>query len=460
MALAGQAGQGGLLRRAARRRGLPRGPGRRRTGRPAARPPAPRAGRCWHRPDPGEPGQQGGRPGRGGVRRRPSGPIRPGRECLVPQRPQVAVPPVQEQCRAVTEHGRGPLVVAPVLARRGHPPGPASWRRPRPGGSGTDREQLAGGSNGDVRRDTGAEQGGQHEQLVQRGRGVGQPDPPGGRRSRRTGPAGRPPPRPHVWLALSPATGRADRVEERDGQGPGLHREDLTHGQVGGAGPGRGEEQHGAPARRHRDRGQRAGGEQPRGEQQQDAGQDVGARDHRLAADRVEQPAEHQRADQVADGDDREVVARVGLDVEEDGEDLRVAERDRVVQEGLADEQREAQDGPARVAGHHGAGDGAEADRLALVDGDGLARLGQLLAGLLLDRVLDAGHQVFRFPAVAVDEQPARALRHVPPHQQDHQAEHDPEPEADPPADRHRQVVGRPARSAARRPRHRPSRCR
>jgi hypothetical protein len=40
--------------------------------------------------------------------------------------------------------------------------------------------------------------------------------------------------------------------------------------------------------------------EQQAGDQQQDARQDVGARDHRLAADRVEQAAEQDRAEEVA----------------------------------------------------------------------------------------------------------------------------------------------------------------
>jgi hypothetical protein len=42
--------------------------------------------------------------------------------------------------------------------------------------------------------------------------------------------------------------------------------------------------------------------------QQQQAGKDVGARDHGPAADRVEGPGEHQRADEIPDGDHGEVV--------------------------------------------------------------------------------------------------------------------------------------------------------
>ena len=62
-----------------------------------------------------------------------------------------------------------------------------------------------------------------------------------------------------------------------------------------------------------------------------------------FAADGVEQAPQHERAEKVADGDDREVVAGVGLDVKEGRQDLRVAERDRVVEECLADEQGEAE---------------------------------------------------------------------------------------------------------------------
>ena len=90
------------------------------------------------------------------------------------------------------------------------------------------------------------------------------------------------------------AAGRgADRVEERDAQRPGLHREDLADGQVGGAGAGRGEEEDHHAGDRQGDR-VRAPEAEAR-DAQQHAGEDVGAGDHPDAADGVEQRAE-QRA--------------------------------------------------------------------------------------------------------------------------------------------------------------------
>ena len=90
----------------------------------------------------------------------------------------------------------------------------------------------------------------------------------------------------------------------------------------------------------------------------------------RTRPDGVEERAEHQRADEVADGEDREVVPGVPDAPEERGQDVAVGEEDGVVEERLADEQREAQDGPPRVAREHRPRDLTEADRRALPDGD------------------------------------------------------------------------------------------
>jgi hypothetical protein len=99
---------------------------------------------------------------------------------------------------------------------------------------------------------------------------------------------------------------RADGAETlRDGEeygdrlGAHLEREDLAHREIGGAGPGRGEEEDDAPGDRLGQRGERALVEQVCGDREPDAGQDVRPGDHRLAADRVEQPADGERAGQV-----------------------------------------------------------------------------------------------------------------------------------------------------------------
>lgn len=96
----------------------------------------------------------------------------------LPHPPQIAAADVQQQRGAVTELGGGALVVAPVAAlrqgvdpllpgRHGHPPRGAQSRV----------EQGAGGRHRHGRADARAEQPGQHQHLVQRLRGVAQPDP-------------------------------------------------------------------------------------------------------------------------------------------------------------------------------------------------------------------------------------------------------------------------------------------
>ena len=102
-----------------------------------------------------------------------------------------------------------------------------------------------------------------------------------------------------------------DGEEHRDRLRPDLKREDLAGGQVAGAGARRGEEEDDRPAQRQRGRVQGAVLEQEGDDHQQDPGQQVGARDHLPAADRVEQPADRQRAEQVARREREEVVGGV-----------------------------------------------------------------------------------------------------------------------------------------------------
>jgi hypothetical protein len=76
--------------------------------------------------------------------------------------------------------------------------------------------------------------------------------------------------------------------------------------------------------------------------------------------------------------------------------------------------------------------------RILIESGDLL----QLLAGLLLDLLLDPGDQLLGLLVVAVDELPAGALGHVAADQQDGQAEDGAEPEGQPPAEVGREPVG------------------
>ncbi len=181
---------------------------------------------------------------------------------------------------------------------------------------------------------------------------------------------------------------------------------------------------------------------------QHDRGADVGARDHRLAADGVEQAPEQQRADEVRDREQRQVQRDDAvLDLVEGDEERAEAEGDRVVDEGLADEQREAEEGALRVGLEGRRGDLAQRDRLPLADRDRRARLVERLVGLLGDLALDAVDDPLGLLLAAVDEQPARALGHVPAHEQDADAEDRAEAEGEAPAqvdreDVHEQHVG------------------
>ena len=79
---------------------------------------------------------------------------------------------------------------------------------------------------------------------------------------------------------------------------------------------------------------------------------EVRAGDHRDATDGVEQPAEQERAEEVAGGEDHHETAARGstLTSKKLVQDRPQVEGDGVVEERLADEEREAEDRAARVA--------------------------------------------------------------------------------------------------------------
>ena len=159
----------------------------------------------------------------------------------------------------------------------------------------------------------------------------------------------------------------ADRVEQRDRHRAGLHREDLADRQVGGAGAGRGQEEHGAPAQRQGGRVQ--AGQEQRGGDQQQAAADVADRDHDAPADGVEQPPEQHRPEEVPDRQRDDVPAgRARPDVEEGGQHEPLGEEHRVVEERLPDEQRQPQQRALAVVGQQRAGDLAEGRPVALLD--------------------------------------------------------------------------------------------
>ena len=234
-----------------------------------------------------------------------------------------------------------------------------------------------------------------------------------------------------------------DGEEHRDGLGPDLQREDLADGQVPGASAGRGEVEDHRPAQRLGDRVQRARLEQLRGDDQQHAGEQVGAGDHLAAADRVEQPPDGQRAEQVPGAERHEVVGGVlGRDVEEVQQDQPVGEEDRVVQERLRDHQRPAVDRPARVVLEQRSQQGQVADLLGRADQDLPAAVHRRdLALGRRDVILDLCDRCLGGLGTAVHDLPAGALRQVPPDEDDDQREHRADQVGDPPAEGGRDVV-------------------
>ena len=96
-------------------------------------------------------------------------------------------------------------------------------------------------------------------------------------------------------------------------------------------------------------------------------------------------------------------------------EDRAEVEGDRVVEERLADEQREAEDRPPRVVAERDRGDLAERDRRC-AGGPSMLVVGllELLAGLALRPRRSISATICSASSLAaVDEEPARALGHV-----------------------------------------------
>ena len=87
---------------------------------------------------------------------------------------------------------------------------------------------------------------------------------------------------------------------------------------------------------------ERADREQIARQRQQHAGDAIGQRDHHPAPQRVEQPAEQQRPEEIAGRERQDVPADlVGRDAEEIGQHQRIGEEDRVVEERLRGHQRQ-----------------------------------------------------------------------------------------------------------------------
>ncbi len=129
------------------------------------------------------------------------------------------------------------------------------------------------------------------------------------------------------------------------------------------------------------------------------------------------------------------------LDVEERGEDRAESEGDRVVEEGLPDEEGQPEHRALGIAPEDRLRDEPEADALALVDGDLTRRRRQFLLTLLLDLPFDRADEFVGVLTVPVDELPPRTLRHMPAYEQDHEAQDDAQGERETPAQVLREVV-------------------
>ena len=142
-------------------------------------------------------------------------------------------------------------------------------------------------------------------------------------------------------------------------------------------------------------------------------------------------------------------------------EDQGIGEEDRVVEEGLRDHQRQAEDRPPGIGLHHRPRDQAEADVVAGLDRDRPLGRREGLAGPL-ELGLDLLDDLAGLLLVAVRDEPAGALRDVVPVEDDDQAEQGADGEADPPADVDVEEAGVEERdqSPAPRPPRRSSSCR
>src|SRR5699024_10121495 len=89
---------------------------------------------------------------------------------------------------------------------------------------------------------------------------------------------------------------RADRIEERDRQRPGLHREDLADREIGGAGARGGEEEADDEDDEEQPFTTDVGAEYHGQDDGDGSRTEIAERDHRFASDRVEEPTEDDRA--------------------------------------------------------------------------------------------------------------------------------------------------------------------
>ena len=176
----------------------------------------------------------------------------------------------------------------------------------------------------------------------------------------------------------------------------------------------------------------------PGGEERHPRG-GVGHGDHGAPPHRVEQPPENQGPEKIADREREDVIADafVGHAVEA-REHQRIGEEDRVVEKGLRCHQHQAERAAAAIARDEKPEDLAPRDAVQRAHRKRAHGFGKrtMACGHLF---LDVGDDRFGLLAPIVHQQPARALRHVPAHEQNRETQHSAQSEGEPPAELRRQ---------------------
>ena len=112
-----------------------------------------------------------------------------------------------------------------------------------------------------------------------------------------------------------------------------------------------------------------------------------------------------------------------------------IGEEHGVVQKRLRDHQRERKHAAAAILAQHRARDQSEAEGPARMHFEPAVRGLELPLGIRAHALLDVGDRRVGLPRKAVRDQPARALRHMPAHQEDAEAQHAAHGEGEAPAD-------------------------
>ena len=173
--------------------------------------------------------------------------------------------------------------------------------------------------------------------------------------------------------------------------------------------------------------------EQYGGDGQQDAGYRVGRCDHHLASDRVEQVAEQQRPQHIAGGERQDVPAdlirRRAIEV---GQDQRVSEENRVVEERLRHHQAQAHQSAPTIGFKQSVRDFGKRRVAARAQPHFPSRRQRPAPRRLR---FDASHDVIGRRGSSVRHQPTRAFWNPKSHNENHKSDCSADQEGEPPAD-------------------------